>query len=95
MSLGGLDESKIEWRNTFGYWEGAIDKWENALKKAGSGKYDSMIDDDYTFWTSSECSAEEALMLDIWVTHSPGFIFMPTTKGTAYGNTRVRPILAF
>ena len=95
MSLGGLKESDIEWRNTFGYWEGAIDKWENALKKAGSGKYDSMNDGNYTFWSSSECSAEEALMLDIWVTQSPGFIFMPTTKGTAYDNTRVRPILAF
>ena len=61
---------------------------------AGSGKYDSMNDYDYTFWTSSECSAEEALMLDI--TQPPrGFMFMPTTKGTAYGSTRVRPILAF
>ena len=95
-ALGGLKESDIAWRNTFGYSDSAIDKWENALKKAGSGKYDSMIDGDYTFWTSSECSAEEALMLDIWVTQSPrGFMFMPTTKGTAYGNTRVRPILAF
>ena len=94
--LGGLDESEIAWRNNFGYWDGAIDKWENALKKAGSGKYDSMNDDDYTFWSSTECSAEEALMLDIWVTQPPqGFIFSPTTKGTAYGNTRVRPILAF
>ena len=60
-ALGGLKESDIAWRNDFGYSDGAIDKWENALKKAGSGKYDSMIDDDYTFWTSSECSAEEAL----------------------------------
>ena len=94
-ALGGLKESDIAWRNDFGYSDGAIDKWENALKKAGSGKYDSM-NDDYTFWTSSECSAEEALMLDLSVTQSPrGFMFMPTTKGTAYGNTRVRPILAF
>ena len=94
--LGGLDESKIEWRNTFGHWYGVIDKWENALKKAGSGKYDSMNDADYTFWSSTECSAEEALMLDIWVTQSPrGFLFIPDTKGTAYINTYVRPILAF
>ena len=94
MSLGGLDESKIEWRNTFDYDLYVVDKWERALKKAGSGKYDSMIDGNYTFWTSSECSAEEALMLDI--TQPPrGFMFMPTTKGSEYISTRVRPILAF
>ena len=96
MSLGGLHESELEWRNTFDYYLYVVDKWERALKKAGSGKYDSMIDDDYTFWTSSECSAEEALMLDLWVTQSPrGFLFIPDTKGSAYLNTRVRPILAF
>lgn len=91
----GLHEANLEWRNNFDYYLYIVKEWENALKKAGSGKYDSM-NDDYTFWTSSECSAEEALMLDLSVTQSPrGFMFMPTTKGTAYGNTRVRPILAF
>lgn len=95
-ALGGLKESDLAWRNHFGYRDGAIDKWENALKKAGSGKYDSMNDGNYTFWSSTECSAEEALMLDILVTEPPrSFMFMPSTKGTAYGNTRVRPILAF
>jgi len=92
----GLHEANLAWRNTIDYYLYIVKEWENAFKKAGSGKYDSMIDDDYTFWTSSECSAEEALMLDLWVTQSPrGFLFIPDTKGTAYLNTRVRPILAF
>ena len=92
----GLHEANLAWRNTIDYYLYIVKEWENALKKAGSGKYDSMIDNDYTFWTSSECSAEEALMLDLWVTQSPrGFLFIPDTKGTAYANTRVRPILAF
>ena len=94
--LGGLDESKIEWRNNFGYWYGVIDKWENALKKAGSGKYDSMNSERLHYWSSSECDADNALFLII----NPdgdfrGFTFMPDTKGSQYISTRVRPILAF
>ncbi len=94
--LGGLDESNIAWRNNFGYWYGAIDKWENALKKAGSGKYDSMNSERLHYWSSSECDADNALFLII----NPdgdfrGFTFMPDTKGSEYISTRVRPILAF
>ena len=94
--LGGLDEANLAWRINFDYRLRVVDKWENALKKAGSGKYDSMISEPLSYWSSSECDANNALFLFINTDGDfRGLMFMPDTKGSAYLNTRVRPILAF
>ena len=89
--LGGLDESAI----LLGSWfdgKTAVGKWEAALKKAGTGNYDSMTPELY-YLTSSESSAGTCITLDINTTGD--FAFRRDYKDFASEIFRVRPILAF
>ena len=93
--LGGLNESDIVWFEIFDRGNHALDKWEAALKKAGTGNYDSMIPDLW-YWSSSETSDDIAVGLAIYTTGKPayGFSFGFKSKNSTYPN-RARPVLAF
>ena len=97
-ALGGLDgstpELTIKWSNWFDNSHTAADKWEVALKKAGSGNYDSMLLY-LTYWSSSEKSSNDAVRLSVDPT-STGGSFGFQWLGFGKNNTfRVRPVLAF
>ena len=96
--LGALEESSITWNSWFDPSHTAADKWENAIKKAGSGNYESMSA--YLFyWSSSESTVSYAVSLSVDPTGTgAGYGF--SWSGTAYKNNaasdrRVRPVLAF
>ena len=97
MGLGGLDENDIKWGEWFDNRHTAVDKWEAALKKAGSGKYDSMKTSLH-YWSSSEYSADDAVQLYVDPTGSGwyfGFVWNNVNKDNSLDDYRVRPILAF
>jgi hypothetical protein len=96
--LGALEESSITWDSWFDNNHTAADKWENAIKKAGDGKYDSMTSAILWYWSSSERSANDAvhLVVDATVTGVDyGFYWIEDFKDRADSDRRVRPVLAF
>ena len=92
--LGGLDESAIILGSSFGK-NTAVGKWEAALKKAGTGNYDSMTPNLF-YLTSSECTAKVCITLNVHTTgYVDNFVFRRDYKNFASESFRVRPILAF
>ena len=97
--LGGLSESVIVWPSWYDTLHTAVDKWEAALSKAGSGNYDSIMTSTYLYyWSSSEYSNTSDFALrvdatDIGPDHS--FQWFVKVKVHADVNGRVRPVLAF
>ena len=96
--LGGLKASDInKWYDWFDQSHTAVDNWEAAFKKAGSGNYDSMIPH-LCYWSSSESSDEGALGLYVDAAGPVGdcgFYWSHNYKNRRYDDYRVRPILAF
>lgn len=101
--LGGLSDGAPSWESWFDNYHSGATAWENALQKAGTGNYDSMISAYWYYQTSSEGSAGDMyvrLGIDATGTGSNyGFFFTDNRK--ANGNTtqmeryRARPVLAF
>ena len=96
--LGGLKASDIsKWWDWFDTSHTAVDNWEAAFKKAGSGNYDSMIPH-LCYWSSSESSDEGALGLYVDAAGPVGdcgFYWSHNYKNRRYDDYRVRPVLAF
>ena len=96
--LGGLKASDIsKWWDWFDQSHTAVDNWEAAFKKAGSGNYDSMIPH-LCYWSSSESSDEGALGLYVDAAGPVGdcgFYWSHNYKNRRYDDYRVRPVLAF
>ena len=98
--LGALEESSITWDISFDNNHEGADKWEAALSKAGSGKYDSMTSVNLWYWSSSEYSAGNAVNLNV-CTMSTGYgcgfswYYNGKGEGGTNSNFRVRPVLAF
>jgi len=96
--LGALEESSITWNSWFDTSHTAVDKWEAALSKAGSGNYDSMTSAYSYYWSSSEYSASDAVILRVKATGTGddyGFHWTYYYKFWASGACFVRPVLAF
>ena len=95
--LGALEESSITWNSWFDTSHTAADKWENAIKKAGEGNYDSMTPYLW-YWSSSEYSADGAVGLVVHASSTGGaygFRWYGSYKDFTGSNVRVRPVLAF
>ena len=95
--LGGLADGVIHFAQPwFDNNHTAVDKWEEALKKAGSGNYDSMIPY-LQYWTSSESSAGFAVVLRVDARNvGTDYGFLWDVGGKDYSENRhVRPVLAF
>ena len=92
--LGGLADGAPFWGLWFDRSHTAVDKWEAALAKAGSGNYDSMIP--YLgYWSSSEYSFDYTVVLDVNAMKTGdgyGFAWFAAYKDY---NHHVRPVLAF
>ena len=97
--LGGLSDGAPNYGESFfDNNHTAADKWEAALSEAGSGNYDSMTSKFLWYWSSSECSADNAVYLSVDAKatgDSYGFWWDNDDKGNAGNNSRVRPVLAF
>ena len=100
--IEGLGELADGAPNFDGTWfdnsHSAVNKWEAALSKAGSGKYDSMTGNLLYYWSSSECNDNNAVCLYIDATGTGGdygFKWSYDPKITAYYLYQVRPVLAF
>ena len=65
--LGELDESVIVWNTWFDSDHTATDKWNTALAKAGTGKYDSMTNATQIrqYWCSSERNNGDAVRMAV------------------------------
>lgn len=92
--LGGLEESNLTWNSWFDPTYSASKKWEEALKKAGEGNYDSIRDVELWYWTSSETSADSAVTVVVNNDSSYGLNVYGCPKYD-YNRTRVRAMLAF
>ena len=95
--LGALEESSIKWNNWFDNDHLGATAWENALKKAGEGNYDSMTPYLW-YWSSSEYSANYAVGLSVDARDTGdryGFFWDILNKGLTNSSSRVRPVLAF
>ena len=99
--IEGLGELADGAPNFDGTWfdnsHSAVNKWEAALSKAGSGKYDSMTGYRW-YWSSSEYDNNRAVCLYIDARGTGGdygFKWSSDTKLEAYYLYRVRPVLAF
>ena len=68
--LGGLTDGAPSWNSWFDNSHTAADKWENALKKAGDGNYDSMTSEVLNYRSSSENSADNAVCLQVNATNT-------------------------
>lgn len=96
--LGGLNESVIKWVENFDTSCTAVNKWEAALAKAGTGNYDSMTYDYGSYRTSSEYSIDACVYLEIepkTLYDFPGFRWDSNNKGSYTMASRVRLVLAF
>ena len=96
--LGGLKASDInKWYDWFDQSHTAVDNWEAAFKKAGSGNYDSMIPH-LCYWSSSEYSDDGAFGLYVDAAGPVGdcgFYWSRNYKDRRFDDYRVRPVLAF
>ena len=100
MGLGGLSEDDIKWLWWFDNDHAAVNKWETAMAKAGADgtAYDSMTDIPLLlYWSSSECSADDAVLLNIDVTDTGdiGFAWEGVAKVDRGSDVCTRPVLAF
>ena len=94
--LGGLSDSDIVWGSWFDNNHTAADKWEAALEKAGTDNYDSMKSGRPNYWSSSEYSNANALIVIIDASASDsshGIDVYNIPKRSTLGI--VRPVLAF
>ena len=92
--LGGLADGAPSWGLWFDRSHTAVDKWEAALAKAGSGNYDSMIP--YLgYWSSSEYSFDYAVVLDVDARDTGGNHGFGWFAAYKDYNHHVRPVLAF
>ena len=97
--LGGLSEDAIVYGFAFDSSHSAIDLWNAALAKAGSGNYDSMSQSSM-YWTSSECDLTNAIRVVVdqsnATSYGPSLYINGFVKdGNGSGYCRVRPVLAF
>ena len=96
--LGGLDDGAPNIGSYFDNNHEGADKWENAIKKAGDGKYDSMTSDYLLYWSSSENSVGYAVFLAVDARStgtSRGFSWLNYGKDQMADMILVRPVLAF
>lgn len=96
--LGGLNESVIAWSSVYDTSCTAVDKWEDALWKAGDGNYDSMMGDSELvyYMTSSESSYDGNVVLYFSQRQDhKGFYWYFLNKTDGVNANRVRPVLAF
>ena len=96
--LGGLDDGAPNIGSYFDNNHEGADKWENAIKKAGDGKYDSMTSDYLLYWSSSENSVGYAVFLAVDARStgtSRGFSWFNYGKDQMAPMILVRPVLAF
>ncbi len=98
-SLGGLSEDAIVYGSVFDNSHSAIDLWDAAFAKAGSGNYDSMSQSSM-YWTSSECDQTNAIRVVVDQSNKTGYgpslyINGFVKDGNGSGYCRVRPVLAF
>ena len=96
--LGGLDDGAPNIGSYFDNNHEGADKWENAIKKAGDGKYDSMTSDYLLYWSSSENSVGYAVFLAVDARStgtSRGFSWFNYGKDQKDPMILVRPVLAF
>ena len=92
--LGGLADGAPSWGLWFDRSHTAVDKWEAALAKAGSGNYDSMIP--YLgYWSSSEYSFDYTVVLDVDARNTGGDHGFGWFAAYKDYNHHVRPVLAF
>lgn len=95
--LGGLSESAIHFGGSwFDNSHTAVNNWDDAMAKAGSGNFDSMKTPMLYYWSSSEFGTSTAVQLAIkanGMTTSHGFYWLSNAKN--YSGSCVRPILAF
>ena len=87
--LGRLAESSIKWGDYFDNGLSCAKTWDDAMKKAGDGNYDSMSTDKH-YWTSSESSASDAVWLEVYPNSGLKLI---NVEKSLYGS--IRPVLAF
>ena len=97
--LGGLSEDAIVYGSVFDNSHSAIDLWDAAFAKAGSGNYDSMSQSSM-YWTSSECDQTNAIRVVVDQSNATGYgpslyINGFVKDGNGSGYCRVRPVLAF
>ena len=94
--LGGLADGAPEWGVWFDRSHTAVDKWEAALAKAGSGNYDSMIPYLW-YWSSSEYNQRNVVRVKINATPTgDGYGFSVYYGDKSYRYERlVRSVLAF
>lgn len=97
--LGGLSEDVIDYGSVFDNSHRAIDLWDAAFAKAGSGNYDSMSQSSM-YWTSSECDETNAIRVVVDQSNairygSSLYINGFVKDGNGSGYCRVRPVLAF
>lgn len=97
--LGGLSEDAIVYGSVFDNSHSAIDLWDAAFAKAGSGNYDSMSQSSM-YWTSSECDQTNAIRVVVDQSNATGYgpslyINGFVKDGDGSGYCRVRPVLAF
>jgi hypothetical protein len=97
--LGGLNDGAPNFAESwFDNSHTAADKWENALKKAGEGNYDSMTSDLRYYKSSSEHSADQAVSLGVdatGTTNDYGISWSGSGKSNPSYMDCVRPVLAF
>ena len=96
--LGGLDDGAPNMGSYFDNNHEGADKWENAIKKAGDGKYDSMTSNYLLYWSSSEKSVGYAVILAVdarGTGGSYGFAWLDYGKDGTSDMFLVRPVLAF
>ena len=97
-ALGGLSRSEIVWGEWFDHNHLAATAIENALKKAGTGNYDSVTDGLKWYWTSSEYTKKWVVILgikamDTGSTYS--LYWNHSDKVNSFYTCTVRPVLAF
>ena len=88
MGLGRLKDGEISWDNYSGG-VFATAWWDEAMSKAGAINYDRMTIENMNYWTSSESSASEVVVLGY---DSAGFTWKTCRKDDY---CHVRPMLAF
>lgn len=91
-ALGEVSSSDIKWGQKVV--SSAATKWDDAVKKAGSGKYDPFSSSLF-YWTSSAYGEGGVVYMEFTNSSSWCFQFGFRTSSSSSDYSRIRPILAF